>query len=452
MSNLFIVDQVDYWTLQYARRIKLRKGHVRIISFDQNWKDFSDDCLIISPEKIKKTILDLDSYILERTDSRYNVAKVVGNNFRPDPNSTYTVRIKYSVSAKNDSDRIVLSANFYGEEGRRDFDQIHTTLPIEKSWNTIEITVKTDNFRSDEYVNFRLWNISSDADTKIRIHEVTISKESEVCEIISEAIEKHTNIHTYLSIKIFESILTWLQQTKKCVILSDIDLYRCDINAPNFSFKSYCYKKHLVIHPTSLCDIVKSDHSLENTTDGFVIEENRIISADTLVNISLDNNPREKSECLIAPATIVFSNVPRGNICFMASPETRTSLRKSLPRNKLDQTIFYDSDIGLDNILLLIVVDELKEQYIKQLLIRCWASGTVVATIDSIPIELKNSPIIQTNINEAYDLINNKNLLEKYREFGYLAAKCRSPSAVKLDIESLIFHSIGNIDDKNNRD
>lgn len=403
MQTVFITDRLDFWTLQFYRRLSCRSPNVKVVSIDPIWMKYAnqpEDCIILPKAKIKKFDVAISQPILKKTTYSFDLAKTKSCDLRITPNSRYLVTVLYS---RQTSPTAILSMNFYGGDGKRDFEQKHIDLLQDKISHTLETELVTGDFYDDESVYLRLWTSSSETGTAVHIHNVQISKE---CEIRNE-IRKYSSNNTYCFWGEEGSLANWTK-TLPITNLSIIDLYKCELEPRKFGSKTYCIREHKN-NTKELCHAVQAEHS-NPTEDVIFINTDSIVSKKINIHISSETNPKQKTYCLMTPANPVYN-----------LKKTGTKLIEDLDEDPTQfAAVIFNKNIN------------------RAVLFKCWESGTATFCTEEVPPDLLNGPIRSVQINRINDI---DQIRDNLRELGYVASKSRIPEEIRMDIESLIHFS-----------
>lgn len=222
--TIFISDEINYWSLQYYRRLVCHRPHIKLVSIDKNWKGFihpGDEFIELDHEDFIEYKVKLSKYILSRKEKSHDVAS---SDFFPKPNSRYTISGECFGQG-------ILSMNFFGEQN--DFKQVHE--PVKNG--IFQVELETGDFQEPVY--FRVWNILSEIGSRITVSNIKISNKQEAIRQIPKDDEVFVD--------------------SKFLDREKVNLFDCAVKSDGKKLKTFCQKCDQRDRP--ICLIMESDHS-----------------------------------------------------------------------------------------------------------------------------------------------------------------------------------------------
>lgn len=438
MTIFYIVEELDFYTLQFYHRLATRYHDIVIVSFDEAWlpyiKTYHEAHILPRTLLVKKPV-KLQASILRKEKNFYDVFFDVSNNLKVLPNSEYTVRIKYSTlsDAQRNS---VLSINFFGDS--RDFDQQHLALQSSSRWQQTEAVLTTGDFRSNEKVNFRAWNCLSDDGVKIQIHDIDISQEIVLKNQLAQLLENRKIIFSQLHSSLFNGISSYLRTLQNCKELDRQIMLNCRLPAQSATDKFFCGIDHANQHKRLLCEAIGLDHVGAGTNS---VTDQRIFYKDKQFPYAFDTTPDAETFSLLTPCETTSHDSVRNMLVFCGTKTSLASLQAGIGQkmDRLNCAYWEPKETrSLETAQALVLVEPQIDGPTMEIVLLAWTQGCPVLSLFHLPTKLKRAPIKTLDVAQIKSQLQNQESLSTNIEKGYLIARSRSREELRKDFFSLI--------------
>lgn len=424
--DLFIVDKLNFWTLQYYKRLYCSHQYLHLISTDPLWDQHipAEAGRTILPNFwTKKYPVELDKQTIKRLKTSYDIALATPGEPKLHPYSRYLVSFYFIASG----DDVTLSCNFFGSG--RDFPQVHYQVDKKDVWQRGSITLETQFFRSEEDVRLRFWPSLSSPGSWIRIDDISMSMQPHLNEELHKqcrmANQAYLCYHAESSPPISELPGIVIDATK---------LHCCIVDREELEIKTSCVAPHKGHINDGLCSILESSHGIRSHY--YTVDGNRLLSIDRTIELRTDETPRSP---IMAPCDVDFHFDALHGTTFIGSEEMIQQIKNSSIGLSLEAKYLNLDEWDSAETEIVVIIDSIDDPRVRKAILKCWSRGQFVASLAPLPAELTGAPIRNMYLNEVPSFWRqHPDKLSWLRETGFLIAKSRTKSEIRKDIVNYI--------------